>query len=102
MRYCSTRMFLSFRIVHGCSGNIMSGSKVYNLWATMSKESAITGHAYSRVLRAHFIIEHALAIVLLMNTDVIDDGINSQEIVSMKTSSHQTPQLASGMLSENM
>lgn len=50
----------------GAVGNIMAGSGLEELWATVYAKTSVihmvTGHAYARALRAHFLTQLALAV----------------------------------------
>ena len=61
----------------GAVGSIMAGSGLEKLWSTVHASSSVshmvTGHAYSRALRAHFLTQEALATILLKTSNVLDD-----------------------------
>ena len=61
----------------GAVGNIMAGSGLEELWSTVYAPSSvshmITGHAYSRALRAHFLTQEALATILLKSSAALDE-----------------------------
>ena len=53
----------------GAVGYIMSGSGLDDIWGTVYAKASVvhmlTGHAYARALRAHFMTQLALAVVVL-------------------------------------
>uniref|UniRef100_A0A6P7GQR1 Uncharacterized protein LOC114341772 n=1 Tax=Diabrotica virgifera virgifera TaxID=50390 RepID=A0A6P7GQR1_DIAVI len=61
----------------GAVGYIMSGSGIEELWATTYAKNAvahmITGHAYSRALRAHNLTQVALSLLILENDNAFND-----------------------------
>ena len=61
----------------GAVGNIMLWSGLQALLSTVlappSVSHMVTGHAYSRALRAHFLNQEALATILLKTSNVLDD-----------------------------
>ena len=89
----------------GAIGNIMAGSGFEQLWETIYEKNTIphmmSGHAYARCLRAHFLTQQALGILLLEsfsidgslmdelktvygslfdNTNFLDDGLHSSSL----------------------
>ena len=63
----------------GAVGYIMSGSGLEEVWLLVYAKASVThmtsGHAYSRALRAHFITQLALGIILLQNCPTLDDSV---------------------------
>ena len=61
----------------GAVGHIMSGSGLEYLWSTVCAKSSVThmmsGHAYARALRAHYLTQEALAKIKLNDSNCLDD-----------------------------
>ena len=61
----------------GAIGYIMSGSGLQELWESVYAKNSvvqmISGHAYNRALRAHFLTLQALASILFKSSDVLDE-----------------------------
>lgn len=61
----------------GCLGYIMDGSGLKELWETSyapsSVEKMLTGHAFARAIRAHFITHLALGKLLLHEIEISED-----------------------------
>ena len=61
----------------GSDGYIMSGSGLEQMWKTVYAEGSIpqmvSGHSYSRALRAHILSIQAIACVLLTSPGVLDE-----------------------------
>lgn len=60
----------------GAIGYIMAGSGLKELWSTIyatnSIEKMMTGHAYSRAVRAHFLTQLCLGIIILDELNLPD------------------------------
>ena len=69
--------FHSLMSCMGAVGNIMAGGGLEELWSTVYAPSfvshVVTGHAFSRALRAHFLTPEALASFFLKTSNVLDD-----------------------------
>lgn len=69
----------------GSIGNIMSGSGIEELWQTIYAKNTVphmlSGHAYARALRCHFLTQEALALLLLH--DVALTGEDIEEICNL-------------------
>ena len=65
----------------GAVGNIMAGSGLEELWrrsfAPSSVHHMVSGHAYSRALRALFLTQKALATILLRTSHALDDTVKT-------------------------
>ena len=63
----------------GAVGYIMSGSGLEEVWGLVYAKASVThmtsGHAYSRALRAQFITQLALGIILLQSCPTLDDSV---------------------------
>ncbi|XP_028418322.1 uncharacterized protein LOC114543611 [Dendronephthya gigantea] len=72
----------------GAVGYIMGGSGLKELWSLIyavdSVEKMLNGHAYARALRAHFLTQLALIIVILRNAEI--DDLTIEQIVCLHES----------------
>ena len=72
----------------GAVGNIMGGSGLKELWSLIyavdSVEKMLNGHAYGRALRAHFLTQLALKIVILRKAEI--DDLTIEQIVCLHKS----------------
>ena len=61
----------------GSIGNIMTGSGLEELWESVYAKGSVvhmmSGHAYARALRAHFLTQAALAKMLLQTPSCLDE-----------------------------
>lgn len=64
----------------GSIGNIMVGSGLKEafctIYADLSAEKALTGHAFSRAVRGHFLIQASLATLIFAKIELTDDEKN--------------------------
>lgn len=67
----------------GSVGNIMAGSGLEQLWSTVYAQNTVphlmSGHAYSRALRAHFLVYEALSVIILRELSLPEESITILE-----------------------
>ena len=72
----------------GAVGYIMGGSGLKELWSLIYAvelvEKMLNGHAYARALRAHFLTQLALIIIILRKTEI--DDLTIEQIVCLHKS----------------
>lgn len=84
----------------GAVGNIMAGSGLEELWATVYAKASVihmlTGHAYARALRAHFLTQLALAVNVFQELNI--DEETRAEVIRLHAellSNTETPEAVS-------
>lgn len=69
----------------GAVGKIMAGSGLEELWGTVFAQSSVchmlTGHAYPRALRANFLTQEAMTIILLEHEDI---SLSEEQLTEMR------------------
>ena len=67
-----------FYLLMSFIGTIMSGSRIESLWEIIYYSNTVahmSGHAYARGLRAHFLIQIAIAVICLEKMNLTEETI---------------------------
>ncbi|KAK4886719.1 hypothetical protein RN001_002990 [Aquatica leii] len=82
--FCGFHLLMSYM---GSIEYIMGGSGLENMWSLVYAKASIshmmTGHAYSRSVRAHFLTQLAIRVMLMQQTDI--EETTKREISNLQT-----------------